>query len=164
MLPKKLIGVRVGKRPFNLPSLGGPQRAVRGDGCLPNLAANDPAQVFPGGPVVKTPSSNAGGGDLIPGQRTKIPHVLRSKNQNIKQKQYCNAFNNDFKNWSISKNKTKKMAQCRGQGGHRGRPGTKWASPSVGSTSQFLGHCLEIVPISFPSDLLNLLLQPLRFF
>ena len=86
MLPKKLIGVRVGKRPFNLPSLGGPQRAVRGDGCLPNLAANDPAQVFPGGPVVKTPSSNAGGGDLIPGQRTKIPYVLRSKNQNIKQK------------------------------------------------------------------------------
>ena len=63
---------------------------------------------FPGGPVVKTPSSNAEGGDLIPGQRTKIPHVLRSKNQNIKQKQYCNAFNNDFKNWSTSKNKTKK--------------------------------------------------------
>lgn len=27
-----------------------------------------------------------------------------------------------------------------------------------------LGHCLEIVPIRFPGDLLNLLLQPLRFF
>ena len=30
---------------------------------------------FPGGPVVKNPSSNAGDVGFIPGQRTKIPHA-----------------------------------------------------------------------------------------
>ena len=30
---------------------------------------------FPGGPVVKNPSCNAGDASLIPGQRTKIPHA-----------------------------------------------------------------------------------------
>ena len=98
MLPKKLIGMRVGKRPFNLPSLGGPQRAVLGDGCLPNLVVQ---WLGPHLPV-------QGVGGSVPGQRTKIPHALRSKNQNIRQKQYCNAFNKDFKNWSTSKNKTTK--------------------------------------------------------
>ena len=34
----------------------------------------------------------------IPGQGVKIPHASRPKNQNIKQKQYCNRFNKDFKN------------------------------------------------------------------
>ena len=29
----------------------------------------------------------------ILGQGAKIPHALRPKNQNIKQKQYCNKFN-----------------------------------------------------------------------
>ena len=48
---------------------------------------------FLGVPVVKTLPSNAGGG-----LGTKIPHALRPKNQNIKQKQYCNKFNQDFKN------------------------------------------------------------------
>ena len=51
---------------------------------------------FPGGPVVKTSLSNAGGVGLIPGQGTKIPHASQPKNQNIKQKQYCNKFNKDF--------------------------------------------------------------------
>ena len=32
-------------------------------------------RVFPGGPVVNTVSSNAGGTGLIPGQGTKIPHA-----------------------------------------------------------------------------------------
>ena len=31
---------------------------------------------FPGGPVVKTLTSNTGGVCLIPGQAAKIPHVL----------------------------------------------------------------------------------------
>ena len=53
---------------------------------------------FPGSPVVKTSSSNAGGTGSIPGRGAKIPHALRPKNQNIKQKQYCNKFNKDFKN------------------------------------------------------------------
>ena len=33
---------------------------------------------------------------LIPGQGTKIPHVSEPKNQNIKQRQYCNKFNRCF--------------------------------------------------------------------
>ena len=42
--------------------------------------------------------SIAGFVGLIPGQGIKIPHALWPKNQNIKQKQYCNKFNKDFKN------------------------------------------------------------------
>ena len=53
---------------------------------------------FPGGPVVKTLSSNAGGAGSIPGRGAKIPHASWPKNQNIKQKQYCNKFNEEFKN------------------------------------------------------------------
>ena len=45
---------------------------------------------FPGGPVVKTLPSKAGGAGSILGQGTKIPHALGPKNQNIKQKPYCN--------------------------------------------------------------------------
>ena len=54
---------------------------------------------FPGGPVVKTLPSNAGGAGSIPGQGANIPHASgpKKKNQNIKQKQYCNKFNKDFK-------------------------------------------------------------------
>ena len=48
---------------------------------------------------------NAGGVGSIPGQGAKIPHASWPKNQNIKQKQYCNKFNKDFKKWSTSKNK-----------------------------------------------------------
>ena len=48
--------------------------------------------------MVKTLPSNAGDAGLIPGQGAKIPHALRPKNQNIKQKQYCNKFSKkDFK-------------------------------------------------------------------
>ena len=46
-------------------------------------------QDFPGGPVVKTSLSNAGGVGSIPGQEAKIPHALWQKQnktkQNIKQ-------------------------------------------------------------------------------
>ena len=55
---------------------------------------------FPGGPVIKNnhlPSS-AGGVGSIPDLGTKIPHALRSKNGNTKQKQYCNKFNKGLKN------------------------------------------------------------------
>ena len=53
-----------------------------------------------GSPVVKSPPSNAGAADLIPGWdgRARIPHALGPKNQNIKQKQYCSKFNRNFKN------------------------------------------------------------------
>ena len=53
---------------------------------------------FPGGPVVKTLPSNAGDEGSILGQGDKIPYASWPKNQNIKQKQYCNKFNKDFKN------------------------------------------------------------------
>ena len=62
-------------------------------------------QDFPGGPVVKTLPSIAGSAGSIPGQEAKIPHALWPKNQNIKQKQYCNKFNKDFKNGPHQKKK-----------------------------------------------------------
>ena len=48
--------------------------------------------------MVKTSPSSAGGVSLIPDLGAKISHALQPKNQNIKQKQYCNKFNEDFKN------------------------------------------------------------------
>ena len=56
----------------------------------------------PGSPVVKTSPSNAGGAGLIPGGGAKIPHASWPKNQNIKQKQYCNKFNKDLKKKKLS--------------------------------------------------------------
>ena len=49
--------------------------------------------------MVKTLPSNTGGVGVIPGQGAQIPHALQPKNQNIKQKQYCNKFNRLSK-WS----------------------------------------------------------------
>ena len=40
---------------------------------------------FPGGPVVKTEPSNAGGKSSIPGQGAGISHASQPKDQNIKQ-------------------------------------------------------------------------------
>ena len=60
---------------------------------------------FPGGPVVKTLPSSAGREGLITGQGAKIPHVLWPKSQNIKQKQYRDKFNKDFKNGPHKKKK-----------------------------------------------------------
>ena len=48
---------------------------------------------FPGGPVVMTSPLSAGGAGSSPGQGAKIPHASWPKNQNLKQKQYCNKFN-----------------------------------------------------------------------
>ena len=55
---------------------------------------------FPGGPVVKISLPNAEGGGMfmIPCWGTKIPQTSQSKTQNIKQEQYYNKFNEDFKN------------------------------------------------------------------
>ena len=47
-----------------------------------------------------TSPSNAGSAGSIPGRGAKIPHASRPKNQHIKQKQYCNKFNKDFKKGS----------------------------------------------------------------
>ena len=48
--------------------------------------------------MVKTSPSSGGGEGSIPGWGAKIPHALWPKNQNIKQKQYCNKFDKVFKN------------------------------------------------------------------
>ena len=53
---------------------------------------------FAGCPVVKTLPSNARDAGSIPSQGAKIPRASGPKNRNIKQKQYCNKFNKDFKN------------------------------------------------------------------
>ena len=53
---------------------------------------------FPGGLVVKTSPSKAEGVGLIPGWGTKTTHAWNPNSKNIKQKQYCNRFNKDFKN------------------------------------------------------------------
>ena len=53
---------------------------------------------FPRGPVVKTLPSSARGEGSIPGWGAKIPRASRPENQNIKWRQYCTEFNNDFKN------------------------------------------------------------------
>ena len=40
---------------------------------------------LPGGPVVKTPVSNASGAGLIPGQGTKVPHATGYGQKFLKQ-------------------------------------------------------------------------------
>ena len=52
-----------------------------------------------GDPVVKSSLASAGDMSSIPGRGAKIPHAsIPKKKQNIKQKQYCNKVNKDFKN------------------------------------------------------------------
>ena len=50
---------------------------------------------FPGGPVVKTSSSNAEVAGSIPGQGLRS-HMPRSQNAKTKQKQYHNKFKKDI--------------------------------------------------------------------
>ena len=78
--------------------------------CVPELSLGsyfkNMRRDFPGGPVVKTSPSSAGGVGSISGLGGKIPHASQPKNQNIKQKQYCNKLSKDLKKkWSTSKNK-----------------------------------------------------------
>ena len=94
-----------------------PRLHCRGAGSIPGRGSSScrevrpkkkksspPSWDFPGGPVVKTSPSNAEGAGSIFGQGAKIPHASGWKNQNIKQKQYCNKFNKDFKNGPRQKN------------------------------------------------------------
>ena len=70
---------------------------------MPKQSNNTQGWDFPGGPVVKTSPSNAGGEGSIPGQRAKILYTSRPKH-----KQYCNKFNEDFKNGPHKKKNLKK--------------------------------------------------------
>ena len=63
------------------------------------------SQYFPGGPMVRTLPSNAGGAGSILGGEAKVPHAWWPKTQNIKQKLYCNKFNKGFKNGLNKKKK-----------------------------------------------------------
>ena len=65
--------------------------------------------------MVKILPSNAGSTGLIPGQGASIPHASSPKNQNIKQEQYYNKFNKDFKNSPHQKKKEKKRPKESGQ-------------------------------------------------
>ena len=58
-----------------------------------------------------TSPSSAGSVDSIPGRGAKIPHASWPKNQNIKQKQYCNKFSKDFKNSPHEKKTLKKRKE-----------------------------------------------------
>ena len=62
--------------------------------------------------MVKTSTSNAGGAGSIPGRGAKIPHASGPNNQNIKQKQYCNKFNEDFKKNGPHQKLLKKIRLC----------------------------------------------------
>ena len=55
--------------------------------------------------MVKVWLSGGRGVGLISGQGPRIPRALQPKIQNIKQKQYCNEFNEDFKNGPHQKKK-----------------------------------------------------------
>ena len=75
---------------------------------------------FSGSPVAETSSSNAGG----LGQGVKIPYSSWPKNQNIKQKQYCNKFNKDFKNDLDQKKKKKRQSDSKKKVKEWARDGT----------------------------------------
>ena len=59
--------------------------------------------------MVKTSPSNEKDVGSIPDWAAKIPHALKPKNQNRKQKQYCNKFNEDRKNGPHQKKKVLKI-------------------------------------------------------
>ena len=58
--------------------------------------------------MIKTLPSNVGVVSLIPGQGVKILDASWPKKQNIRQKQYYNRFNKDFKNGPHQKRNLKK--------------------------------------------------------
>ena len=57
--------------------------------------------------MVKTSPSTAGLVGSIPGLHAKILHAWRSRNQNVKQKQYCNEFSKNCNNGPHKKKKKK---------------------------------------------------------
>ena len=77
----------------------------------------------PGGPVVKALLSSSWGVGLIPGGWAKIPHASRPKAQNIKQKQYCNKFNEDFKNGQHKQRSEKRKKGWSVLSNAKGHPG-----------------------------------------
>lgn len=65
--------------------------------------------------MVKTSPSNAGGCRfLAPGQGAKTLHASWPENQNIRQKHYCNRFNNLVKNGLYQKKKERTVIELGG--------------------------------------------------
>ena len=62
-----------------------------------NFLSDKSTRDFSGGPVANTSPSNAGSKGSTPGGGPKIPHASGPKNQNIKEKKYCNKFHTEFK-------------------------------------------------------------------
>ena len=123
---------------------------------------------FPGDLVVKMSPPNAGGAGSTPGQGTETPHRSWLKNQNIKQKQYCNSLNKDFwkndphqkktnKQKTLKKNKTKRCDVLELSGWKENR--AVWMSsllhvitPNPGHTQSPPSHPREAAPCH-PTDL-----------
>ena len=63
----------------------------------------DKFQDFPGGPVVNTSPSNAGGADSIPSWGAKITHAMLPEKSKCKTEAICNKFNKNLKNGSHQK-------------------------------------------------------------
>ena len=76
---------------------------------------------FPGGPVVKTLPSYAGGMGSIPCQGAKILYGSWPKIQKVKQKQYCNKLNEDFENGPHKKKDFSKRLSNQGKKKERKR-------------------------------------------
>jgi len=61
---------------------------------------------FLGDPMVRTSPSSARDADSICGRGAKRPQATQpKKSKSMKQKQYCNKFNEDIRKWSTSKEK-----------------------------------------------------------
>ena len=84
-------------------------KVIKHSVCSVNIYRMKNMWDFPDGPVVKTLSSSAGGTGFIPGPGAKFPHASQPKTKNkkhiLKQKQYCNKFNKDFKDGPHQKDK-----------------------------------------------------------
>ena len=84
----------------------------------------------------------------IPDQGAKIPHAAQPKNPNIKQKQYCNKFNKDFKNCPQQNKKTNLVLWPGKSHGQRSLVGCNpWGRSESETTEQFHFHfslsCIE---------------------
>ena len=69
------------------------------DECAGGKCIGHTGRVFSGSPGARSSPSSAGSVSSIPSSGPKIPHAWQPKNQNTKQKRYCNKFNKDLKNY-----------------------------------------------------------------
>ena len=77
------------------------------DGALAFFTGKITDWDLPGGPVIKTSSSNAGSADSMPlrGLRPHMPRGQKTKTKQNTQKHYCDKVNKLLKNHPLQKNK-----------------------------------------------------------